>query len=236
MTTRTETTASYKPQLTRFICSALTPFIGTLFFIRTTSLFILLPVYLIALIVLIISAIQLSRRIVWAIPIAVGAVVLFFYSLNIQIHIADAIYFKIREKQLRSLAFDIKHYGKIEEMSDGLRYWKSINNTNIETDIKNVDTTGGEFGGQKYLLDDVLKRKGIDKKIYEQFRQRLIATGFISFTVLDDGSISFTMDGMLDNCYGISYSESGIRPEFNDCGDIISWVKISDNWYAWGTT
>lgn len=204
---------------------------------RTTSLFILLPLYLIALIVLIIATVKLARRFKknWIILIAVSTVLLFFFSYGIQLQIADAIYFKFREKQLRSLVSEIKDYGKIVEMTDGLRYWKSINNISVEADMKDVDTISDGLSEKKYLLNDVLKRKGIDRKIYERFRQRLIATGFISFTVLEDGSISFTMDGMLDNCYGISYSESGTHPKFNDCGDIVRWEKISDNWYAWGS-
>jgi hypothetical protein len=231
---------TYRPLLASFIGSALTPFIGTLFLIRITSLFILFPIYIIALIVLIISTFKLARRSAvkksWIITIAAGTLVVFFFTYSMQLQLADAIYFKIREKQIRSLAFDIKRYGKIVEMTNGLRYWKSINNTFIERDIKDVETISNGFGEQKYLLDDVLNSKGIDKKIYEQLRQRLIETGFISFIVLNDGSISFTMDGMLDNCYGISYSETGGHPKFNDCGEIIRWVKISDNWYAWGTT
>ncbi|MGY3214063.1 hypothetical protein [Mucilaginibacter sp. HD30] len=200
----------------------------------------LFPIYFIALFVLIITTVRLSRRKFvrksLIIPIAIGSVVLFFYSYDIQLQVADAIYFKFREKQLRSLVSEIKDYRKIVEMTDGLRYWKSVNSISIEPDKKDIDTIGNELGGQKYLLDSVLNHNGIDKKIYERFRQRLIATGFISFALLEDGSISFTMDGMLDNCYGFSYSKSGTHPQFNDCGEIVRWVKISDNWYAWGTT
>ena len=119
-------------------------------------------------------------------------------------------------------------------MSDGQRYWKSVNFTSIEANIASVDTSG-KFA-KKYFLDDILKRDGIDKEHYEFFRNILVETDLISFTTLKDGTISFTIDGFIDNCYGIAYSETGTQPNANDCGQIIRWKKIGNNWYAWGTT
>lgn len=119
-------------------------------------------------------------------------------------------------------------------MSDGQRHWKSINFTSVEANIANVDTSV-EYG-RKYFLDDILKRDGIDKEHYEFFRSILVETDLISFTTLEDGTISFTIDGFLDNCYGIAYSETGTQPFGNDCGRIINWEKIGDNWYTWWTT
>ena len=129
---------------------------------------------------------------------------------------------------------ELKKYEKIKEMSDGQRHWKSINFTSIEANIADVDTIS-EYG-RKYFLDDILKRDGIDKEHYEFFRSILVETNLISFTTLEDGTISFTIDGFLDNCYGIAYSETGRQPNSNYCGHIIYWIKIGKNWYAWGTT
>jgi len=231
----------YKGNLLLFIVSILTPFIATMLFILTTEIFILLPIFLIALIFLFVSMIGLrttetvkSKRKYYSL-IAFGSVFLYFVTYGLQYNVANYIYFKQRENKLNQLVLNIKNYQKIKEMSDGQRFWKTINNTSIEPKIKNVDTTDKGFG-KKYFLDDILSKNGISKQQYESFRQRLISTGFESFTIIDDGTISFTKDGFLDNCFGFAYSTTGKNPKINDCGDIIRWVKISDNWYAWGTT
>jgi hypothetical protein len=231
----------YLPNLIIFIASILTPFVTTIFFVLTTEPFILLPTFLIALIFLFVSTIGLrttepikKKRKYYSL-IAFGSVLLFIASYGLQLKTANYIYFKQRENKLNQFVLNIKNFQKIKEMSDGQRFWKSINNTSIEPKIKHVDTTDSGFG-KKYFLDDILSKNGISKQQYEFFRQRLISTGFISFTILDDGTISFTMDGFLDNCFGFAYSQTGKNPKRNDCGDIISWIKVSDNWYAWGTT
>ncbi len=224
-----------------FILSILTPYIGTIFFILTTNIFILLLIFLLALILLIVSGITLTNieshksKKKYYLIVAGLAIICYFLTYNIQRNTADLVYYKSKEVLLNELVVDIKSYKKIKEMSDGLRFWKSVNNISIEANINDVDTTDSGFG-KKYFLDDVLKKNNIDKAYYELFRKKLIDTGFESFITLDDGTISFTMDGMLDNCYGIAYSETGENPETNDCGDIIRWEKISDHWYAWGTT
>lgn len=234
-------TSRYITNLVLFITGIATPYLGTIFFIRTASIFILLPTYLIALMVVFITTLGLrssdpikSRKKYYSLG-ATGAVILFFICYGNLIDIADYVYLHSRKEELNRLVTGIKRYKKIHEMSDGLRFWKTINNTTVEFYPINADTTEDEFG-KKYYLDDILKREGITKQDYEAFRQNLIATGFISFTILDDGTISFTKDGMLDNCHGIAYSETGNRPAKNDCGDIIHWKKISDKWYSWGTT
>jgi len=234
-------TWKFVSNLTVFIICILTPYIGTIFFILTTDIFVLLLIFVLALSLLIVSGISLTKiepnksKKKYYLIIAGLAIILYFFTYNIQRNTADLVYYKSKENLLTELITDIKSYQKINEMTDGLRFWKSINNTSIEANIKDVDTTDKGFG-KKYFLDDVLKKNNIDKAHYELFRKRLIATGFESFVILDDGTISFTMDGMLDNCYGIAYSETGKNPQINDCGDIIRWEKINDHWYAWGTT
>ena len=233
-------TSKLKTYLTIFIISILTPYVTIVFFIRTSSLLIILPILFFSFVTLIISTIGVIRadqkksrkKYYWI--TAIMAVVLFVFSYGFQLTAADWIFFKTRENKLTVFISEVKKYDKIKEMSDGQRYWKSINFTSIEANIANVDTIS-EFG-RKYLLDDILKRDGIDKEQYEFFRNILVETNLISFTTLEDGTISFTIDGFLDNCYGIAYSETGVPPKYNDCGEIINWRKIGKNWYAWGTT
>lgn len=233
-------TKRFKTYLIIFIIAILVPFVTIVFFIRTGSFLIILPILFLALVTLLTSTIEVikadhnkqRKKYYWI--IAVAAIVLFIFSYGFQLTTADWIFFKSRESKLTKFISELKKYKKIHEMSDGQRYWKSINLTSIEANIADIDTTT-EFG-KKYFLDDVLRRDSIDKEQYEYFKNLLVETDLISFTTLEDGTILFTIDGFLDNCYGVAYSEIGIKPNLNDCGTIINWTKIGDNWYAWDTT
>ena len=233
----------FKTYLTIFFTAILTPFVTVVFF-RTGGglggLLITLLILLFALIALIISTIGVIRadtdkprkKYYWI--TAIVAVVLFVSTHGFQLAAADWLFLKFRESKLTTFITELKKYNKIKQMSDGQRYRNSVNFTLIEADIASVDTTR-KFE-KKYFLDDILKRDGIEKKHYEFFRNILVETDIRSFSTLEDGTISFTIDGFIDNCYGIAYSETGTQPNGNDCGRIISWRKIGNNWYAWGTT
>jgi hypothetical protein len=198
-------TNKYDIDMVLFISSIFIPYFGTIFYIRTASPLILFFIFFVALVVLIVSTvnarISASTRVKkkFLIPVAVSALILFPLSYGLQLRLADILYFKIRENQLRDLALNIKSYHKIREMSDGQRFFKTINFISIEPNKKMLSAEDIDFN-RKYFLDDVLSKNGIDKQKYESFRQSLIEMGFISFTILQDGSVSFTMDGMLDNC------------------------------------
>lgn len=59
---------------------------------------------------------------------------------------------------------------------------------------------------------------------------------FAVVETLEDGTILFTLDGMLDNCVGIAYSEDNSNPGYTNCGRIIEWRKLDEHWYFWYTT
>ena len=59
---------------------------------------------------------------------------------------------------------------------------------------------------------------------------------FATVDTLESGEIIFTLDGMLDNCIGIAYSEDNTNPGYTNCGNIIEWKKLDDHWYLWQTT
>lgn len=223
-----------------YYLAILIPFVTIIFFIRTSTLLIILPILFLALITLVISTIALIKneqdlhRKKYYRTTAIMAVVFFVLLNDFQLMAADWIFFKFREHKLSIFISEIKKYDKIYEMSDGESYWKTVNIISIEPKIADVDTIN-EFR-RKYFLDDVLKREGIDKKHYEFLRKLLIETNLTGFTKLDDGTFSFTIDGFLDNCYGIAYSETGENPCDNYSGRIIRWIKIGTNWYAWSTT
>ena len=170
----------------------------------------------------------------WFIIVAVSAIVAYPISHPFLCRISEYTFVILRKDKLDKLAHEIKEYSKIKQMSDGQRFWKSINNISIESKIK--DTTSNEFFGPKYFLDDILAKENVEKNKYEDFRQQLISIGFIEFETLEDGSLSFTIDGMLDNCEGYAYSTTGENPVSNNCGVIIFWKKVADNWYVWATT
>ena len=222
------------------IISILTPYLLTLFFIRTSSLLVILPLDLLALILLIFSATKYiriadSKKSKNVIRYgAIGAVLLYFVSYGFLLQTADFIFFKMREQKLNELITEIKDYKKIHAMSDGQRFWKTLNDYSIEPNIADVDTT--KKYGKKFYLEEILRNEQIEKEKYEEFRQVLIEVDLISFTTLRDGTISFTIDGFLDNCQGFAYSETGENPGGNNCGRIIHWKKVAKNWYAWYTT
>lgn len=240
-------TTKYKTYLAFFIASMLIPYLTVIFLGRNSSFIISIPLFPSALVLLIVSTIKLRKvdtiksrkKYYWL--IAIAAVFFFFYSYNLQLDAANWVFFKLRERKLTLFVSEIKKYKKIKEMSDGQRFWKTINNTPVEPKIKeakpiiNEADTIGESTVKKYVLEDILQKEGIDKTHYEFFRQILISTDIESFTTLDDGTISYTIDGFLNNCFGIAYSEKGTKPENNDCGQIAYWTKITDNWYGWGT-
>ena len=230
----------FKTNLTLFIISILTPYVSTIFFLRTLDLFIFFHILFFSLVTLIVTTISViktdqkksRKKYYWM--TAIFAVFFYIFSIGFQVSAANWIFFKSREKKLTIFITELKKYDKIKEMSDGQRYWKSVNFTSIEANISKVDTIN-ELR-KKFFLDDILKRDGIDKEQYEFFRNLLVETKLISFTTLEDGTISFTIGGFLDNCVGFAYSETGKPPRYNDCGEIISWRKIGKNWYVWSTT
>lgn len=59
---------------------------------------------------------------------------------------------------------------------------------------------------------------------------------FASVDTLESGEVIFALDGMLDNCVGIAYSEANKSPGYTNCGRIIEWKKLDDHWYWWYTT
>ena len=168
--------------------------------------------------------------------VAVSAVVLFFALRGELIYAGDYTFYKVREDHLKKLVSEIKTYQKIHEMSDGERYWKTLNDQAFVYNSKNLKGDIFYSSGDRKLFKDVLIEQEVDFSKYKKFRKCLIDAQLIGFTTLEDGTISFTNDGMLDNCYGLAYSETGIAPKYNDCGEIISWKQIGKNWYAWSTT
>jgi len=216
----------------------ITPFLVTIFYNRTTFWIFTLVIYAGILGAIVISYIvyyfvETRKNYKRNIIIIIGVVVLsFFFTYGYQLQAADYIFFKQRESSLNEFILEIKKYGKIKEMSDGRRYTKTLNDSLYEFNPKSVL----ERGYRAKLLSDLLISMDIDLEVHNKFREKLSENDFIGFETFKDGTISFTIDGMLDNCYGFAYSETGEHPMYNDCGTIVHWEKVQGNWYRWGTT
>ncbi|MBK8016123.1 MAG: hypothetical protein IPK20_04995 [Betaproteobacteria bacterium] len=101
-----------------------------------------------------------------------------------------------RRASLEALAKDVIAYGKIQQMSDGLRYHKSLNGQAFDASSTKV----GE--GTFPKLDEVIRNSGIEPAKYHDFRRRLVAAGFSEFEVTDR-YVAFVYDGLLDNLVGV---------------------------------
>ncbi len=156
--------------------------------------------------------------------ISLGAIVLFF-SLRRQLFEARYfIYVKINEKTLDEIVTEIKKQKTIYEMSSGERHQIYLNDYRVVYSKTEVDTTS-----KKYFIDEILKKEGIDKKIYNDFRGYLRSLNLLTFEVMSDSSIVFIMDGYLGDVYGIKYfKEKENQPHPN-----ILDKKISGNWYIY---
>jgi hypothetical protein len=148
------------------------------------------------------------------------------------------LYPKVNE--LEKLKEEIISYRRIFKMSSGEQYYKQLNDYLVEYDRsiveydRNTIDKSSPLRRREYYLD-ILENDDISLEKYNYFREQLIKLGFIDFE-LGESFVSFTMDGMLDNCYGIAYSVNGDDPGGLDCGRVVVWSKIKDNWYHWGTS
>ncbi len=222
-----------------FISLCLTiPFLNTIFLNRTTFWMFILFIDAGVLGAVIISYIiyffiEKRKNYRRNIALVIGFIILsFFLTYGYQLQAADYMFFTQRQTSLNAFVLEIKEYGKIKEMSDGRRYTKTLNDSLYE--FKENDVV--QRGYRAKLLSDLLIDMDINAGVHEKFRDKLTVNDFIGFETFKDGTICFTIDGMLGNCYGFAYSETGEHPMYNDCGKIIRWEKVAGNWYAWGTT
>ncbi len=217
----------------------LIPFLFTIFYSRTSELFqfLFVDATVLGLIVLFyIIYCSFERRKFYRINVGIiigSVILLFFFTYGYQNDAANYVFYKQREESLNKFALEIKQYGKIKEMTNTKRRMKTLNDSLYEFTEKEVHD---QYSRAVHLHKDLLEKLNIDKEVHSKFIEQLTENSFMSFETFKDGTISFTIGGMLDNCYGFAYSETGEHPMYNDCGKIIRWEKVAGNWYAWGTT
>jgi hypothetical protein len=172
--------------------------------------------------------------------IIVSACVAYFAGYQ---HLLTAGYYVFlypKVNELEKFTEDIISYRKIFKMSSGERYYKQLNDHLVEYDRsiveydRNTIDKAAPLRRREYYLD-ILDNDDISLEKYNYFREQLNKLAFIDFE-LGESFVSFTIGGMLDNCYGIAYSVNGDDPGGLDCGRVVVWSKIRDNWYRWGTS
>jgi hypothetical protein len=97
--------------------------------------------------------------------------------------VAWPLYLWPRQRQLEIFVQDLLIYGRIHEMSDGLRYHKSLNGKHFDASKRVVESPAFP------PLVPVLISEHIDPDRYEEFRRLLIRLGFIEVRVTNSYGI-----------------------------------------------
>jgi len=212
-----------------FVLSIITPYVSNILLIREfdLSFLILIPIFLISLIGLIVSTRKITiieskkKSIIYKI-VSLSFVLIFFLTYGQQIRLSEYFSYQRNKVELRKLVDKISG-SNIRIMTDDYENLNGypINNWGFEPE---------------YPLDSILAIYNIDKQEYEDLRFMLKSIKYRSISKSEDGIIFLTKGGIIDNCYGIAYSQEEKSPVENNCGKIIKWRRIIDNWYAWATT
>ena len=142
----------------------------------------------------------------------------------------DRAYFAHRASGLEQLDARIVQLGQIREMSDGQRYWKSVNGIAYRGETENPP--------EAIPLQAVLDSAGVSAESFEDLRQRMIRLGVSSFES-DTERTGYLIDGFLDNCIGFLSVRSGREPKIGDFaprGRIVSLTRLAPGWYLYRTT
>ncbi|MBX7045968.1 MAG: hypothetical protein K1X86_09030 [Ignavibacteria bacterium] len=211
------------------------PFVMTVFYDNTGSVFVSLILNFISVFFLVIGyivyrVIEERKNFKRNVLIVICAVIfIFFVSYKYQMHAGDFVFFKLREKKFTEFAQSIRNYGKITQMTSDKEYARKLNNKLFGYTEQEIKKKGPySFSLYNKLLDSL----NIDETIHKDFFKRLDGVDCKSFEIKDN-VIIFTTDASLGNCYGVAFSENGDHPEKVDCGKIKEWRELTENWYAW---
>ena len=218
------------------ILSALTPFVYTVFFLRSTSIFQGVLVDFIALVTLVITVIWYIRwedsnkmKLIVGIG-ALGSIVLFVFSYKILIHTSDHVFFKIREKRLNKFSQEIKNYKKIYFLMNTQLGSEFINGFKVEYNdekaYRSIKT------GNRYLLSEMIKKENIDLERYRYFCKMLGELDLWSFNLNKDGSIFFKIKRDILLIYCQNGDELQLDLRTNTYRKVNhGWEKLNKNWY-----
>ena len=151
----------------------------------------------------------------------------------------DGHFFESRRVRLEELTRDLIAYGRIHEMCDGLRHFKTLNGELVAYTPAQVDTTPGVGGVPTLPVEQVLAREGIDRRRYEEFQHRLRKLRFIEVEV-EQGYVAYLYDGILDNQQGYLLVRPGHVPPPLGSGlfaaELIALQPLGGGWYLFATT
>jgi hypothetical protein len=151
----------------------------------------------------------------------------------------DRLFFETRRARLETFTRDVLAYGRIHEMSDGLRHHKQLNGELVAYTTGAVDTTRPWPFRGAVPVEQVLARDGIDRREYEAFRQRLRDLKLIEFEI-HPGYVAYLYDGFLDNLEGYLHVQEGHAPPglhgelFST--ELVALKPLGGGWYWFGTT
>jgi len=151
----------------------------------------------------------------------------------------DHLFFESRRARLDAFTTEILAFGRIRNMSDGLRHHKELNGELVAYTPAQVDTSRTLGFRPTVPLDQVLVRDGIDRAEYEAFRGKLRDLRLIEFEI-HPGLVAYWNDGMLDNLEGYLYVVGDGEPPaprtelFSTM--LVALRPLGSGWYWFATT
>jgi uncharacterized membrane protein len=151
----------------------------------------------------------------------------------------DRLFFESRRARLNAFTTEIVAFGRINNMSDGLRHYKQLNGELVAYTDAQVDTSRTPGLRPTLPLDQVLVRDRIDRADYEAFRGRLRDLRLIGLEV-HPGFVAYLYDGMLDNLEGYLYVFGDGEPPtprtelFSTM--LVALRPLGHGWYWFATT
>jgi len=149
------------------------------------------------------------------------------------------LFFETRRSRVEALVKDIRDYGRIHDMSDGNRYFKTLNGAPVAYSAAQVDTTPVAGAPSTLPVERVLARDSISRERYDDFRRRLRDVRLIEFTMTSD-YVAFVRDGIIDNLDGFLLVRSGGAPPTIGTKlfgtDLVELIPLGGGWYRFATT
>jgi len=149
------------------------------------------------------------------------------------------LFFETRRSRAERLAQDIRAYGRIRDMSDGFRHFKTLNGSLVALSAAELDTAVRAGESATLPVERVLARDSVSQQRYEEFRRRLRDVRLIEFAVTND-YVAFVRDGMIDNLDGFVLVRPGGAPPalgsklFGTA--LVELIPLGGGWYRFATT
>ena len=148
----------------------------------------------------------------------------------------DRLFFESRRSSLDAFAHEISAYGRIHQMSDGMRSFTELNDEVVATSSEGAS---GSAAAPAVPLETVLARDSIAAQRYEEFRQRLRGLKIIQFDARP-GFVAFLYDGMLDDLEGYLFVKPGESPPALRStlfgAALLRLEPLGDGWYRFAAT